>query len=46
MPTSEGLKFELVTQRVVECDRGKSLVVNIRAEWDYDKLGYDKRIEV
>ena len=46
MPKSEGLKFELVIQRAVECERGKSLVVNSRAEWDYHKLGYDKRIEV
>ena len=46
MPKSEGLKFELVTQRVVERERGKSLVVNSRVEWDYHKFGYDKRIEV
>ena len=41
MPKSEGLKFELVIQRVVERGREKSLVVNSRAEWDDHKLGYN-----
>ena len=32
IPKLEGLKFKLVIQRVVERGRGKSLVVNSRAE--------------
>lgn len=46
MPDSEGPKFELVIQRVVDHERKMILVVNSRAERDYLILGYDRRIEV